>query len=170
MKVRGCLLGIALLTTLVSCTSSRNDGNAADEQAIRAIYDQYSAAVRSRNVDAIMAIYAPDDGLIAFDAFPPRQYVGAASYRKAYEGFFAAYPGPVTSEISDLKITTDGTLGFASSIDRWVATSSDGKATEIVFRGTNGLRKINGKWLIVHEHVSVPVDPVTGQADFLSKR
>ena len=48
-------------------------------------------------------------------------------------------------------------------------TGSDGKTTEVVFRSTNGLRKINGRWLIVHEHVSVPVDGVTGQADFLSK-
>jgi len=169
MSVRCCLLGIVLLSALVSCTSPRNDKTATDEQAIRAMYDQYSAAVRSRNVDAIMAFYAPDDDLIAFDAFPPRQYVGVASYRKAYEGFFATYPGPVTSEISDLRITANSTLGFASSIDRWVATGSDGKTTEIVFRGTNGLRKINGKWLIVHEHVSVPVDPATGQADFLSR-
>ena len=134
------------------------------------MFDQYSIAVRSRNVGAIMAFYAPDNNLVAFDAFLPRQYVGAAAYRKAFEGFFATYPGPVTSEISDVRITTDGTLAFASSIDRWVATGSDGKPTEVVFRGTNGLRKIDGRWLIVHEHVSFPVDPVTGKADFLSKQ
>lgn len=170
MRVHRYLLGMVLLSALASCTGAQTDDTAADEQAIRAMYDQFSAAVTSRNVDAIMAFYASDDTLVAFDAFPPRQYLGAASYRKAYEGFFTAYPGPVTSEASDVRITSDGTLGFASSIDRWVATGGDGKTTEIVFRVTNGLRKINGKWLIVHEHVSVPVDPVTGQADFLSKQ
>ena len=38
-----------------------------------------------------------------------------------------------------------------------------------VFRFTDVLRKMNGKWLIVHEHLSFPVDPETGKADFLSK-
>lgn len=169
MRVRDCLLGLVLFSTLASCTSARTGETATDEGAIRAIYDQYSAAVRSRNVDAIMAFYAPGDGLVAFDAFPPRQYLGATSYRKAYEAFFEAYPGPVTSEISDLRITVEGTLAFASSIDRWVATGKDGKPAEVVFRGTNGFRKIDGRWLIVHEHISFPADPVTGQADFLSK-
>lgn len=167
---RSVLLGLMLLGALTACTGAPKYEPSADEQQIRALYDRYSAAVRSRDVNTIMAFYVPDDSLVAFDAFPPRQYLGAASYRKAYEAFFAAYPGSVTSEISDLRIAADGTLAFASSIDRWVATGADGKPMEVVFRTTNGLRKINGKWLIVHEHNSVPVDPVTGKADFLSKQ
>ncbi|HEV7785554.1 MAG TPA: nuclear transport factor 2 family protein, partial [Thermoanaerobaculia bacterium] len=60
-------------------------------------------------------------------------------------------------------------LGYARGIDRWVITGKDGKPLEVVFRFTDVLKKIDGKWLIVHEHLSVPVDPATGQADFLSK-
>ena len=36
-------------------------------------------------------------------------------------------------------------------------------------RVTDGYRKINGKWLITLEHVSVPVDLETGKADINSK-
>ncbi|HZF40664.1 MAG TPA: nuclear transport factor 2 family protein [Blastocatellia bacterium] len=36
-------------------------------------------------------------------------------------------------------------------------------------RITNVYRKINGKWLIVHEHSSCPVDLTTGQADLSSE-
>ncbi len=46
---------------------------------------------------------------------------------------------------------------------------SNGKALELTVGVTDVYRKINGKWLIVHEHVSVPVDPNTGQADLQSK-
>jgi len=169
MMTRAFLLGIAVLIATGVSSATPKRGLSSDEQEIRAIYDRYSGAVKSRNVDGIMAFYTSDSDLVAFDAFPPRQYVGAASYRKAYESFFAAYPGPVTSEISDLRITTNGILAFTSGIDRWVATGSDGKTTEVVFRFTNGLRKIKGRWLIVHEHLSVPVDPATGIADFLSR-
>ena len=36
-------------------------------------------------------------------------------------------------------------------------------------RVTDVYKKINGNWLAVHEHVSVPVDLDTGQPDLTSK-
>ena len=36
-------------------------------------------------------------------------------------------------------------------------------------RVTDCYRKIDGKWLITHEHVSVPVDLATAKADLASK-
>jgi ketosteroid isomerase-like protein len=45
----------------------------------------------------------------------------------------------------------------------------DGKKVEIAVRVTDGFQKIDGKWLIVHEHVSVPIDLNTGMADLASK-
>ncbi len=164
MKKRGFLLGILLLGTPLSC-----DATSSDERAIRTIYDGYSAAVTSKDINTIMSFYVPDESLVVFDAFPPRQYVGAVAYRRDYEEFFAAFPGPVKSAITDVRITTAGTLAFAHGIDRWVVAGKDGQPLELVFRFTDVFRKINGKWLIVHEHLSVPVDPVTGKADFLSK-
>jgi ketosteroid isomerase-like protein len=34
---------------------------------------------------------------------------------------------------------------------------------------TDVLQKTNGRWLIIHEHASVPVDLATGKGDLLSK-
>jgi ketosteroid isomerase-like protein len=45
----------------------------------------------------------------------------------------------------------------------------DGNPIDMTLRLTDVLRKIKGKWLIVHEHVSVPVDVATGKADLTSK-
>jgi hypothetical protein len=39
----------------------------------------------------------------------------------------------------------------------------------LVTRETDVYRKINGKWLVVEEHVSFPVDVATGKPDLLSK-
>jgi ketosteroid isomerase-like protein len=36
-------------------------------------------------------------------------------------------------------------------------------------RATDIYRKVNGKWLIEHEHYSVPVDLTTAKADLTSK-
>jgi uncharacterized protein (TIGR02246 family) len=141
----------------------------ADENAIRAVYERYSAAVAARDVDRIMSFYSPGPELLLFDAFPPRQFVGPAAVRKDYEDFFAAFPGPARSKVSDLRITVKPPLAYATGIDAWSVTGADGKATDMVFRFTDVLEKRNGKWLIVHEHISFPVDPESGKADFLSK-
>jgi ketosteroid isomerase-like protein len=45
----------------------------------------------------------------------------------------------------------------------------DGNPIDVNIRVTDVLRKAKGKWLIVHEHVSVPVDLATGKADLASK-
>jgi ketosteroid isomerase-like protein len=172
---------ILLILTASSCArapESRQTREAAavhttstqdEEKSIRALLEGFSAAVKARDVNAIMAFYAPGDSLVAFDAFPPRQYAGNASYRKAYENFFAAFPGPVTSEVIDLHVDVSSPMANTYGIDKWVATGSDGKPMTVFFRFTDVLRKFDNRWLIVHEHLSVPVDPVTGQADFQSK-
>lgn len=64
---------------------------------------------------------------------------------------------------------TDGNLAVAHRIQHLVVTDKDGKKTDLTARVTDGYRKINGKWLIVLEHVSVPVDSNTGKADLSSK-
>ena len=40
---------------------------------------------------------------------------------------------------------------------------------DLVVRVTDVYRKLKGKWLIVQEHVSVPVDLATQKPDLLSK-
>ena len=82
----------------------------------------------------------------------------------------ADFPGPVDKiEVQDLSIETDGKLAYSHSIQPLVATSKDGSKFSLTVRVTDGYRKINGKWLITQEHVSVPVDLETGKADLTSK-
>ena len=39
-----------------------------------------------------------------------------------------------------------------------------GDVSEQWLRWTGSLRRVDGEWQIVHEHVSIPMDPVTGVA------
>jgi len=39
-----------------------------------------------------------------------------------------------------------------------------GQKTDVWLRATSGVRKVDGKWLIVHDHISVPADFETGKA------
>lgn len=142
---------------------------ASDEAAIRNQVEQYRRAFEAKNVDAIMACYAPGDQVFVFDAVPPREYASAEAYHKDWEAFFAAYPGPVKDTISELNLTVVGPVAYSHRIEATEFTKPDGSPQELVARETDIYRKLGGKWLVVHEHVSFPVDVMTGKADLLSK-
>src|SRR4051812_31047249 len=72
---------------------------------IKAVQDAFSAAVKAKDIDGIMKYYVPNDTLLVFDVVPPRQYVGAAAYRKDWQEFLNSIEGPLTFETSDYAVT-----------------------------------------------------------------
>jgi len=140
-----------------------------DEAEIQALHEPYIAAFKRKDVATIMSCYLPGSSLFVFDVTPPRQHVGWEDYKKDWEDLFAAFPGPLHNEISDLSIMTDGQVTFSHHIETGYFTRREGSKLNIAVRVTDAYRKVNGKWLIVQEHVSVPVDIDTGKADLLSK-
>jgi len=140
-----------------------------DEAAIRALEDNFAAALNAGDIDAMMSHYVPDESLVVFDLVPPRQHLGADAYRKAWEHFFATFQGTPKIVIADLSITVDGNVGFSHSIQHVTGTDKQGRAVDRTVRVTDGYRQIGDKWLIALEHISVPVNLKTGQPDFDSK-
>ncbi len=139
-----------------------------DRAQIQALEKGFGAAFAAKNVNKIMSYYA-HDGLFVFDVTPPRQHVGWADYKKDWQDFLGAVPGPVTFTLSDLAITVVGPVAWSHSIQDIQYAGKGGAKTEFTARVTDVYRKLAGKWLIVQEHVSVPVDLDTGKADLLSK-
>jgi len=170
MKKQILGLSAVLFAASLCAAGPRGNGPAKDEQEIRALEDRFVAAVKAKDVEAIMRSYAPGTELFVFDVTPPRQYVGFDAYKKDWQEFFAGFPGPIdTFELSDLSVTTEGKLGYGHSIQHMVATNKDGSKMDFTVRVTDCYRKIDGKWLITHEHISVPVDLATAKADLASK-
>jgi ketosteroid isomerase-like protein len=169
MKRSGLLL-FGLTLCLAVYGVSRAQAKASDEAEIKALEVRLAKAVNARDVSAIMTNYIAGEHLFVFDITPPRQYVGNDEYRKSWEGFLSSISGPFIFEISDLKITTNGSdIAFSHSIQHVAGTSKDGRNIEISARVTDDYRKANGKWLISQEHISVPVNLATGQSDLQSK-
>jgi ketosteroid isomerase-like protein len=157
------LLAAVLLQPIIGYSQS------SDEAQIRALEDSFAAAVRAKDVDAIMKVYVPDDSLFVFDVTPPRQYVGAAAYRKDWEDLLNDIEGPIKFEITDLAVTVDGNLGYSHSIQTMTGKNKRGDLVDLTVRVTDAYRKIDGHWLVTMEHVSVPVDLATGEPDLRSK-
>src|SRR5216684_9048317 len=149
------MAAMTLGTTMLGLAAAA-DAKTDDQAAIKKLMNDLADAFGAKDMDRIMSFYVPDESLFVFDSIPPRQYVGAKAWRKDFEGFFAEYPGPIKFELSDLSVTTDGQLAFAHYVAHMTGAAKDGTKAEMTFRLTDCLKKIKGKWLIVHEHGSFP--------------
>jgi ketosteroid isomerase-like protein len=140
-----------------------------DKASIEALETRFRDAFVAKDVNAVMAVYAPGAHLFVFDVTPPRQHVGWQDLKKDWQDLLAAFPGPISVTISDLDITVVGSVAYSHSIQDGHLTAKDGTKTHVVVRVTDVYRKLKGQWLIVQEHVSVPVDLATQKPDLLSK-
>jgi ketosteroid isomerase-like protein len=165
---RALLLGPSILMLACAPLSGQQRSNAATRD-IRALYQSYMEAFNKKDVAKIMSYYVPGSDLFVFDVTPPRQHVGWADYKKDWDDLFAAFTGPVHQELSDLNVTTVGTLAVSHYMVAGYFTGADGTRLTVAVRVTDALRRMHGKWLIFHEHASVPVDLATAKADLLSK-
>ena len=84
--------------------------------------------------------------------------------RRAWQEAVAAYTGPISYEVRDLNVTTHGELAFVHSLNHVNGTRASGHVTDLWLRWTACFRRIDGIWLVVHDHVSVPADLERGQA------
>ena len=153
-----------LLLALVFCPPAKADAR----EDIKALEDRFIAAVKAKDLDAIMKVYAPGRGLFVFDVVPPRQYVGADAYRKDWKGFLDTFKGPIKFTVSDLSIDAAGKMAYSHSVQHVSGTDTKGKAVDFTVRVTDVYRKMGGDWRVVHEHVSVPVNMDTGKPDMMS--
>jgi ketosteroid isomerase-like protein len=166
------LLIIATLLVLgaaMYALTFRVEAKTSDEAEIAALEHHLMSSIRTTDLDGVMSIYVPDGSLIVFDVIPPRHYVGARAYREDWKSLLASFNGPITADMTDLTISSSDNLGFGHSIQHITGIDRSGKKVDWTFRVTDCYRKIKGKWLIVHEHYSVPVDLQTAKADLTSK-
>jgi uncharacterized protein (TIGR02246 family) len=143
-----------------TATATREDAQ------IRERLDALAAALRAKDVDALMTHYSPD--VVVFDLPMALQTRGADAYRKNFERWFAAVEGPIDYEMRDVRITASGDLAFChylAHVKSVRKTSNEtGYWTDYWVRVSAGCRTLNGRWLITHEHISVPVDMATTKA------
>ena len=127
-----------------------------DEAAIRARLAAWARALHEKDLDALMALYAPD--VVTFDLMPPQRVPDAAHYRKNFERWFEAMPGPIDYDSQDLRITLGDTVAFCHCLSHVQGTRANGEKADYWVRVTVGFEKRNGQWLMTHDHVSMPLD------------
>jgi len=107
-----------------------------------------------------MSFYTPD--VVYYDVVPPLRYAGTAALRDRFLHWFSNYKGGIDLETRDLHVVVSSDLAFAFWFSRAAGTMPDGRPAGSWVRATNCWRRIDGTWLVVHEHISWPVDGMSG--------
>jgi ketosteroid isomerase-like protein len=132
------------------------------EALIRQRVEDYAKAISAKDIDGVMSFFAPN--LVSFDiASKTLRYVGADNKRREWQKAFAAYRS-IAYEIHELNVTAQGELAFVRGLNHLKGTLASGHITDLWVRWTACFRRIDGVWLVVHDHVSVPSDLEHGQA------
>ena len=133
-----------------------------NEGEIRSVIEKWVESVRKKDVEGLMRHYASN--VVTFDIVPPLASVGADKYRKSWEMWFESIDGPIEYEMRDLRITASDDVGFCHTVNRVSSVSKKAGKQETWLWATVGFEKINGEWLVTHEHVSLPFHMETGKA------
>lgn len=133
-----------------------------DEAQIRTIIEERVKAVGDKDINELLSNHASD--ILSFDVINPLQYTGIDTVRERAENWLSSYQSSIGYEVQDLNITTSETAAFCHFLYQVSGILNDGGKINMWVRATVCLRKINDKWMITHEHQSVPFDVETGKA------
>jgi ketosteroid isomerase-like protein len=130
-----------------------NNNNTENEMLIRQLIEDWAAAVRSCDMNKILAHHSAD--IVMYDVPKPFQSVGIDAYKKTWDLFFT-YARPSVFDIQEFHVIADQNVAFCFATIKCADKSNSTEYVDLEFRLTIGLKKVAGQWTIVHEHHSVP--------------
>ena len=126
-----------------------------DAEFTKLIQESYGAW-NTNNPENLAKFYAKDSDLKFFDTLP-MQYQGWADYQAGIQkNLFDKMPKFILQANDDIQTYRQDNLAWTNFTWHLSAELKDGKAIEADGRQTDIWEKRDGKWLIVHEHISSP--------------
>jgi ketosteroid isomerase-like protein len=124
-----------------------------DEEHIRGLIERWTAAVHTGDMPTVLADHSPD--IVMFDVPPPYEGLrGIDAYRDSWPGFFRWQDSGASFELESLAITTGTDVAFAFGLLRCGTQADFDRDPDQRLRLTIGLRKIDDRWVVTHEHHS----------------
>jgi uncharacterized protein (TIGR02246 family) len=124
------------------------------EASVREVIEGLAQAIRDKNPDALMAYYAKE--VVVYDVLPPLDVKGAEAYRQNFVHWFSSVRGPIQYEMKELHVTSGESQAFCRCLSHVTAMKQDGVLWDYWVRVTTCLERQDGRWLITHEHISMP--------------
>jgi ketosteroid isomerase-like protein len=118
------------------------------EAEIAELLDTWAAAVRSHDMDGALRNRSPD--IVMFDVPEPLQARGIDAYRDTWTLYFGD-AGSRRFELRETRIVAGDDVAWVQAL--LLCTTADEPAGRL----TMGLRRIDGRWVVEHEHHSFPI-------------
>lgn len=141
--------------TAKSGTEGKQKGNQGTDE-FHALVADYYKAWNTLNLSAPAKYYSQTPGLVFYD-LTPLQYKGWKEYQTGVGKLFQDFESFKLLPNDDLAITRRGKLAWTTMTLHISGKQKKGSAMELDARHTAIWEKAKGKWLIVHEHISVPL-------------
>ncbi|WSF47094.1 SgcJ/EcaC family oxidoreductase [Streptomyces canus] len=135
---------------------------AAAEHEVHAVHQEWFDGTAAKDLDGVMSHIAED--VISYEHSEPLQYLGLESIREECRRGLEAASGAIDWDVPDLKILVREDIAVAWGLNRMQTQQPDGETAESWSRGTRVFQRGEGEWMMIHQHVSFPFDPKTGQA------
>lgn len=132
------------------------------EEELRQVVLERVAAVHAKDPEPLAECQAPD--IVTFDVLPPLHSRGSEAVQEKTQAWFDSYADDIGYEVHNLLTAADGDVGFCSFVYHVSGTLVAGDEVDMWVRATLGCLRIDGRWLITHDHESVPFDPASGKA------
>lgn len=126
------------------------------EKEIYSLTEEWVKAVEAKDFDAIVSHYA--DGVTAFDVPPPLQIKGREVVKGNMRSWLNMFDGPAQVHFKDMKIVAGEDVAFLHTL---TSVTPQGEDHRSWVRVTVCYEKIDGKWLVTHEHASLPFNGET---------
>jgi uncharacterized protein (TIGR02246 family) len=128
-----------------------------DQQQIRTLIERWAEAVHATDLDAVLADHSDD--IVMFDVPPPDDGVrGIDAYRETWPPFFEWQARGASFDIVELDVTAGDDVAYAHALLRCGMPDELAERPERRLRLTLGLRREDGRWVVAHEHHSLPLD------------
>ena len=148
MGCAGTVLALTVLSALAADTS---------EPQLRALVPKIVQAWESMDLGKIDPYYAADSDLTFFD-IAPLKYANWAEYRTGVQKMFFEPNRSLKFTLKDdLRIHRRGQLAWATFTFGADVVSKQGANSHLDGRWTLLLEQRKSQWVVVHEHVSVPL-------------
>jgi len=136
--------------------------NRLGEAIVRAEFEDWFSTSEAKDLDAAMSKIATD--IVSYEHTSPLEVRDIEGLRaECAKGFAAAGP-EFRWDIPDHRIVVRGDIAVCWGLNRMTSRRDGALLHEMWSRGTRVFQKRNGHWKMIHQHVSFPMDPVTGMA------
>lgn len=128
-----------------------------DQQIIEQLYTDLAAALRNKDVDASIAPFAETSTMFLLN--PPLRFKTGenAPGAKGIKEWFESFVSDIGLEFTELEISAGESVAFLHCFVHLTGKRTDGTDTDLWYRETLGLHKVNNEWKITHQHQSVPM-------------